>query len=416
MSRTVLRAALPIAILLVGLGILVLLVKTKPKAKKKPPMQLATLVEVTPVKRSQHPVVVKAHGTVKPARQVVLSTEVSGRVKWVHPALVPGAHFKKGDKLVRIDAHEYVLATQQQQAAVDRARTELELERGRKKIAEAEWKLMGEGTPSEGGLALREPQIRTAEVALKAAQSGLERAKLNVHRTLIRAPFNGTVNTKNVEIRQMVTPSSPLITYVGSDAYWIQASVPVGRLSRIAIPGVGGVTEGAEATITRKTGQEVVTRQGQVIRLLNDLDPVGRMARVLLVVQDPLGLAKHSLQKGASPLPLLLGDYVQVDIAGEGFEGAVEIPRIALREGNQVFVMTKDSTLAIRSVAVVWRERDSALIGSGIEEQDQVIVSPLPAPVEGMRLRTRAHSPAKVNRSAQSPQSEKTAGTAAKPQ
>ncbi len=384
-----LRAAIPVAILIIGIVGFVVLVKTKEEPKKKPRVDRGVLVETITAEEADHTIVLKVHGTVMPAQKVVLSPEVPGRVNWINPKLTPGSRFQKGDKLVRINSREYVLAARQQRAAVDRAQTELEIERGRKKVAEREWQLVGDGDPVDGGLALREPQIRTAEVALKAAKSGLHRSQLNISRTLIRAPFNGTVQAKQVDIGQMVSSASPLVTLVGSDAYWVQVSVPIDRLDRISIPGIGGTTEGTKARLRRKMGKQTVTRVGRVIRLLSDLDPVGRMARILVQIDDPLGL---QADKGATPtptasLPLLIGDYVEVDLEGKGVEAGIEIPRVALRDGDSVFIMTEDDKLEIRNVSVVWREREIALIDSGIRAGDQIIVSPIAAPVKGMRLR-----------------------------
>ena len=88
--------------------------------------------------------------------------------------------------VVRLDARDYKLAVEQQFAQVDRASTELKLEKARKKVAEKEWELFGpkgkgkgntvtkgQGTgEAEEVVALREPQMRTARTAVKAAESG----------------------------------------------------------------------------------------------------------------------------------------------------------------------------------------------------------------------------------------------------
>jgi len=129
-----------------------------------------------------------------------------------------------------------------------------------------------------------------------------------------------------------------------------------------------------------------------VIRLLADLDPVGRMARVLVQIDDPFGLQVDQKSTTVRPgtLPLLINDYVNVDIEGKDVEAGIEVPRVALRDGDSVYVMTAEDKLEIRSVSVVWRERDIALLDSGISEGERVIVSPIAAPVRGMRLRVIA--------------------------
>lgn len=390
--KKVLRFLIPVAIVVAGVMVFKTLKATKPEAQKKERHDPGALVEVMVVTAQRQQVVIEANGTVMPARQVVISPEVSGRVRWVNADLMPGGKLAAGDTLARIDASDYSLAVEQQHAAVDRARTELELEKSRKKVAEREWELLGEGEPEEGSLALRDPQLRTAEVAVKSAQSGLDRAKLAVARSVLKVPFNAIVQQKQVDVGQLVGPQTPMATLVGTDSYWVQVSVPVARVGWLSIPGVGGTKTGSPARVWQDIGGSRIEREGRVVRMLGDLDPVGRMARLLVEVDDPLGLKQQTVptegSTEASHLPLLLGSYVNVEIAGREMDGVFELPREALREGDQVFLMTADNILHIQEVEVVWRRRGSVLIAGGLEAGDRVITSPLPAPVEGMKLRT----------------------------
>jgi RND family efflux transporter MFP subunit len=357
---------------------------------------LGELVEVIEVKPDRQKVWVPANGQVLPAQQVAMSSEVGGRVVWMSKKLIPGGRLAAGDTLVRIDPREYSLALEQQAAQVDRARTELQLEQSRKEIAEREWQLMGGGQPAEGSLAVRDPQMRTAEAALKAARSGLSQAKLSVTKATVRAPFNAMVHSKAVDLGQLVGPQFSLATLVGTDAFWVQVAIPLERLDWIQVPGVDGATEGALVTISQRLGDKTITRQGKVLRLLPDLDPMGRMARILVEIPDPLGLAAGKAAAGDAAaaiaekqeLPLLIGSYVTVEIEGKEVDNAIELPRDAVRGGDEVYVMAGDGTLDVRQVSVVWRRPDSVLISAGLAAGDRVVVSPLQAAVKGMKLRT----------------------------
>jgi RND family efflux transporter MFP subunit len=420
--KKILKALLPIVALGLGIAVMVGFIATKPKAEKAARVDLGALVEAQSVERSRRLVKVKTHGTVVPSRQVIISPEVNGRVVWMNPELVPGGRFAKGEKIVRVDARDYSLAADQQYAMVDQASTALQVEKGRKKIAVRECELMGgEAACKKGSLALRDPQMRTAEVALKSAESGLKRARLNVGRALLKAPFNALVQARAVDIGQLVGPASPLVTLVGTDSFWVQLSIPVDRLAWIDIPGIRGAKKGSRALVYREIGNERIERTGEVIRLLGDLDPLGRMARVLVEIKDPLGLdskAKTAVGEGqpeASPgLPLLIGAFVQVEIDGREIDGVVEVPREALRNGDTVYVIANErialppalsdvlfwadpadvpslltlQTMAIREVNVVWRKPDSVLVNEGLESGDQIIVSPVPSAIEGMKVRT----------------------------
>jgi len=386
--RKVRRGALVVAVLGVGVGVFVLLVKTKPVPARKPHEDLGTLVEVIEIKRETHAVRVPAQGTVQAAERVDLAPEVGGRILWRNPQLVPGGMVKKGDKLVRLDAEAYQLAMQQQAAQVDQARTELELERGRKTVAEQEWEILQKQKATklnidDPALALREPQLRSAKVAVEAAESAYKSARLSVQRTLLKAPFNAFVQSAMAEPGQLVNPQSSVATLVGTDAFWVQVSVPVENLAWLDIPGVRG-TEGASARISQDVGAVHVVREGKVLRLLGDLDPVGRMARVLIEIKDPFNLQGEA-PKGQ--LPLLLGAFVDVDIDAGAIEDAIELPRRAIREDERVFVYGAERKLEMRPVDVVWRNERTVLVKSGIEPGEKIIISRLSTPVEGMLLR-----------------------------
>lgn len=387
----ILRVLIPLVILVAAVAVVMFLVSTRPEARKKERKNPGALVEVTRVEPTRQKVMVEANGTVMPARQVVISSEVNGRVRWMNDKLIPGGKLEAGAPLIRLDASDYSLAVEQQRAAVDRARTELELEKSRKKIAEREWELLGEGKPEEGSLALRDPQLRTAEVAVKSAESGLDRAKLAVSKAVLKVPFNAIVQQKQVELGQIVGPQTPVATLVGTDAYWVQVSVPVSRLGWLSIPGVGPAETGSPVRVWQEIEGTRIERDGRIVRMLGDLDPVGRMARLLVEIEDPLGLERPASATEADPqlshLPLLIGSYVNVELEGREVDGLIELPRSALREGDKVFLMTAEHTLAIADVDVVWRRPDSVLI-RGLEAGARVITTPLAAPVEGMKLRT----------------------------
>ncbi len=386
--RKLLQFLLPLLVLAVGVGTFVLFVKTRPKAQKKPREDLGVLVEIAPVSASTHAVVVHAQGTVTAARQIVLQPEVGGRILWRSDNLVPGGLVSGGETLVRLDAKNYQLALRQQQAQVNRAELDLQVEASRKEIAEREWQLLSKqgssGAEAPNPLAVRAPQLKTAEVSVDAAKSALDSAKLNVSRTTLTAPFNAFVQRAQADRGQLVAPGSAVATLIGVDQFWVQISMPIENLAWIRVPGINvRAGEGAEARVYQDVGGQRVTRKGRVVRLLGDLDPAGRMARVLIEIDDPFNLS----QKGERGLPLLLGAFVNVEIEGGKLEDVIEIPRTALRDGNRVFVLDSDSRLAIKDVTVVWRTPESVLTSQGLKNGDQLITSRLSTSVPGTLLR-----------------------------
>ncbi|MCA9577892.1 MAG: efflux RND transporter periplasmic adaptor subunit [Polyangiales bacterium] len=380
-GRALVSLLLILLVLGMAAGFFTYMKNTRPEAERVERVDEGILVEVTTVARATHEVRIRAQGTVRPARQVVVIPEVGGRVRWHHEQLVAGGRVRANDTLLRIDARDYRLAVEASTAEVNRAELELQMERGRQAVAQREWASFGDPEAGESGraLATRDPQLRTAQVGVVAANSSVERARLNLSRTTIRAPFNAMVTTEAVEVGQVVGPQSQLATLVGTDEFWIQVSVPVASLASIVV----SESEGSEATVVQDVGGQRVERTGRVVRLLPDLDPNGAMARVIVSIPDPLD----------GPVPLLLGSFVGVEIDAPPLEDVIEVPRAAVHEGNVVYVMSADDTLETRRVSVVWGLPDSVMVSTGLDAGDRVIRSQVGTALPGMRLRTAGSAP-----------------------
>jgi hypothetical protein len=107
------------------------------------------------------------------------------------------------------------------------------------------------------------------------------------------------------------------------------------------------------------------------------------MARLLVSVPDPLGLSG----KEGDLQPLIIGEYVRVEIEGKELHEVFSIPRTALRNDREIWVVTGDGKLAIRPVAIIWRDETHVLVRDGLQDGDLLIVSSLAVPVDGMAVR-----------------------------
>ena len=226
MIGKLIRFITPIFVLIAGIGIVVLLFKTKPTPVKSTAFSVAPMVTVQTADRIDIPIEVLAKGTVVSARTVQIAPQVSGKVTERHPSLEVGGLLKEGDALLAIEKEDYLLAIQVQEARVAKARMALEVERSRKRVAEKEWELLsGDMELSEEGrnLALRNPQLQSAKAELKAARAALGQARLALERTTIPAPFDGLVMQANGEIGQQVSPATPVATLVDTSRFWVRA-------------------------------------------------------------------------------------------------------------------------------------------------------------------------------------------------
>jgi multidrug efflux pump subunit AcrA (membrane-fusion protein) len=204
-----------------------------------------------------------------------------------------------------------------------------------------------------------------------------------MERTVITAPFNSFVKEEYIDVGQLVSPQSRIATLVGTDQFWVQVALPVERLSWITVPR-NEQTEGSRAVVLQSTGSGIdISRMGRVTRLIGELDPVGRMARLLVSVDDPLGLFNNRKKKD---LPLILGAYVNVELEGTMLRNIFAVPRLAIHNLDRVWLLDMDNCLAMKKVSIVWRNEDTVFISDGLKSGDRVITSSLPTPIPGMEL------------------------------
>jgi RND family efflux transporter MFP subunit len=351
--------------------------KTAPKAQRRPPDRNVPRVEIMAMFPGDHQVSVSAMGTVAPAKEMTLKSRVSGQVQSVHPEFVAGGIVVRGQRLLKIDPQDYQLALARKESQVINSEYELKVELGFQDVARREWSLLNKGTPADAAdeeLALRKPHLAKARSDLVAAQAELEQAKLNLSRTDITAPFNAFVRETYIESGSQVSTQDALADLVGTDEYWIRVALPVDRLRWVRIPSSRSDT-GAPAVVHYR-GYE---RSGRVLRLLGDLEPQGRMARIMVSVDDPLG--RGDREPGQ---PLLIGEYVRVEIRGETLADIYRIPRSALRDNNTIWLVDADGALQIKPVVTVWSDDRHVLIHDRITPGDRLVVSDLAAPVAGM--------------------------------
>ena len=363
---------------IVGVGYLVMagLKASAPEAKKRQPRAMQVLVNIEPLIMANAGVRVEGMGLVVAAREVKLKAQVSGQVVEIAADFLEGQHVAAGTVLAQIEADDYELQLAQAQSTLELREAELELEMGFQRVAGREWQLLGESSDvlaESSSLALREPQLKQAQAMQRSAQSAVDRARLDLSRTEIAVPFNAQVLEKSVEVGSLAGIGGDVAHVVSTDSFYVRVSIPVNRVPVLEIPG-------GEALVSISGAESPMT--GRIISLLGDLDPNGRMARVLVEVRDPLGLEAQN----AGRAKLLLGAYVTVDLVGHPMPNTFLIPRETLRNDDHVWLRRPDATLEIRSVSVLWKNRDTVVIGEGLAAGEQLITSSLSFAADGMAV------------------------------
>jgi len=377
----ILVSAVVCLILVVASGVAISIINaTEPTAKQvAAKRKSAALVETITVERGAYSPRIVVLGAVEPAQDLTLSPRVSGQVVELSPKFAPGGSVRKGDLLLRIDPADFKLARSESKGQVQQAEASLEIEHGRQSLARKELALL-EGTIEEANraLVLREPQIKSIEAQLSAAKAGVKKAKLELKRTTIRAPFDAHVLSRSFTVGSQVAPGDNLARLVGIEEYWIMASVPVRSLRWIQFPDSDG--QGSSVTLRNPdTWPPGAERQGRVARMIGALEDQSRLARVLITVADPLA-------RETDGPPLILGALLETDIEGRRIENVVRLSRDYVRRRDTVWVM-KESKLEIRNAKIVFRDADYAYIQDGLESGEQVVTTTLATVANGVPLR-----------------------------
>lgn len=369
-----------LVILLVSAAVATYMMKNRPQPERRKPIPSAQVVTVRLLAATTQQVNVPVMGTVVPATEVDLRSLVAGVVLWIHPEFVEGGIVKKGQTLVRIDPTEYELALIMKKAVLEGAILDLKTEEGRQDIAQSEWEILGleeKATDMDRELALRKPQLAAYRARLEAARAEITQAELDLERTVIKAPFNAVLRSAAVHVGSQATVQGTLAHLAGSDTFFIEALLPLDRLEWVHIP-ENSLNKGSRAEIVADSGR-VLT--GTVYRLLGDIEPDGRLARIFIQVNDPLDLNR----KNGDRRPLLLGDYVSARIEGRSVQDVFVIERRHLKDGSMVYIADENDQLQVRAVNIVWSSTDHVFV-RGLAEGERLIISDVPAPVEGMKL------------------------------
>lgn len=366
------------------------LLATKPRAKRDPVRRKAPLVTVVEARRQDYVVRIRAPGVVRAAAAVEMTAQVNGRIVKQHPNLVPGGHVAAGDVLVQIDRQDYEPAVKQREADVAKAELALRQEQAKGEAAKRDYErrhLSAVADAAAKELALRVPHLRNAKAMLASAQSRLRQARLQLERTRIHAPFDAVVQSANVQVGANITPQAKLARLVASDRFWVKVSVPVSNLELVRLPKSG--RDGSPAHLWHASWSSKPPReqqwQGEVVRLMSDVEKLGHLAQLLVRVPDPLGL-KKSVDKKRT-LPLLVGAQVEVELTGVTLQNGAVLPSGALQGGDVVWVVDEGNRLHRRDVRVLWRDQQERVVVEGLQVGDRFVNSVLQAPREGMQVR-----------------------------
>ena len=379
------------AIIIVGAGIagaVIFIMLKKPPERKEQGVQ-APLVEVEQLRVKDIPMVVHGYGTVNPKVEVDIIPEVAGKVVYIHPELIVGGLIHANQAILRIDPRDYELAVRQAEAAVADAGVQLETEQAEAEVARTEWSQLHPDTEPTSPLVLREPQIRKAKAMLDSSEAQLATAKLRLERTSLSLPFDALITTENVDLGQYVVMGQPLAKAYGTGSVEIEVPLKDSELAwfdvfenSIFANGDKNSAKGTLADVRADFAGAEHTWKGYVVRTTGQVDKTSRMISIVIEVPDPFKVVD------GRP-PLLPGVFAEVLIQGNTLRNAVAVPRDAIREGNQMWLVN-GNRLRIRPLKIVRVDKNFAYVVSDVLDKANVVISSLDAVVDGMEVRIEA--------------------------
>jgi RND family efflux transporter MFP subunit len=316
---------------------------------------------------------VQTQGEARPRTEIDLVPQVGGKIVYVSPNFIEGGIFKRGETLVRIDPADYNVAVIRAEAQVAQAEQVLAREIAEGEIARQDYEELGRGEPSP--LALRLPQRQQAEAALTAARADLENAKLQLTRTSVVAPFSGRVRSKASDVGQFVNPGARLGQIFSTDIIEVRLPLTDDNLSKLDLP-LAYVADSRETapvvTLSTVIAGQYQEWDARIMRTDAAYDTQTRALFAIAEVQDPYG--DGASQNG---VPLAPGLFVDAAISGRRLDNVIVIPRDGLRVGDEVYVVNDKGKASIRSVSVLDASPSRAVLRSGVEAGELVVLSPM---------------------------------------
>lgn len=340
----------PIAILLLASAVAVLMISSRTPLKARDVELPVPLVEAQLIQRGPVPVTVVAHGNVVPARDLVLTAQVTGRVLWKSERFEPGIVVEEGETMLRIDDTDYRLA-----------------------LAEARQALVSAELSLADAKALRQAKRQEeAQAAVVAATARIERAQRDLRNTEITAPYAAIIDEQAVELGQFVSTGTALGRILGADRAEIRLPVPPQDVAFI------DASLNRPVTLSATFGNRQLDWQGELRRIERRVDNQTRVFPVVVSVPEPLDTTKHAQ-------PLSFGLFMRAEIPGRDVDDAVLLPQSTLHGDSDVFVL-RDGTLNRQRVTVVRVAEGQVIVTDGVEDGDLVVTTRLDLMFEGMEV------------------------------
>ena len=361
----------------------------------------ATRIDAAVVQPTSFPLRTEATGHLRPWRRATLSAEVDGQV--TERPVEEGQYVEEGRLLIRLDDRDERIALAEAEAELTKARAEYavnvreaapsavadtsEVAAARRALAKAR-KAFDRGAISQEEVqaarrhfeaaqvraGLRREAVQAATYGLTQAEQRVERARLELERTRIRAPFAGRVANLEVEVGQRATPGQEILTLLDDEPMKVTVDVleedlvrmREGATAQVHVPALtgersGGADGGEGAALPSPSSPAVV--QGRVHAINPQVDPRQGTGRVTVAIPNSDGR-------------LVAGLYATVRLETRRLEDRLVVPSeaVLVRQGRDLVFVVQSGRAQWTYVEVGARSGDHVTIAEGISPGDTVAV------------------------------------------
>ena len=336
-GKKILNLLLAPLILLVAVGLIVMLVKSRKTPPPRKPVVAVPRVVIVESEPADAVPKISTYGNVRAYHETEVSGLAGGRIEAIAPDFDPGRAVKAGDLLAKIEEADYKSALAGRESALAAAKQTLADEETRSRIASEDWEASGRKLEDAPEFTLRKPQLASARAAVDAAQAAVEQALLDLERTSIRAPFNAIVQTRTASPGDVVTAGAPLGSLIARDKAELRLPLAPEQASRLALPlaFVSSETKALHATL-RDPNRPKLSWDAQVTRTEAAVDQKNQVLYIIAEIPRPF-------DDPESFLPV--GTFVTAELDGAKLENVHRLPDAALIDDSYVWIVDPDAHL-----------------------------------------------------------------------
>jgi RND family efflux transporter MFP subunit len=351
----------------------------------------AATVQVVSVQRtypSQAFTLLNASGYVVAQRKAAVASKATGRLVWL--GVEEGSRVRKGDVLARLENDDVMAQQVQAEANLRNSRTILDQTKAELHDAQLSFgrvrSLLSEGIVSRSDYDSSEARYRKAKAAVAGAEAGigasaalLDAARVAVGFTLIRAPFDAVVLTKNADEGDIVTPlgaaaNSKAAVVTVADMGSLQVEVDVSESN------LGQVKQGAPCEIQLDAIPDTRFR-GAVHMIVPTAD---RSKATVLVKVRFLDTDRRILPEMSAKVALLSRPVASGDRQPRT---TVNPAAVVVRGGRKVVFLVKKDRVEEAPVILGPEAGDLVEVVSGVKAGDRVVVKPEEGLRDGSRIK-----------------------------